>query len=110
MVLDQGLILASAQDHLERTGRLPTASCKAILSRYPDWDWIKVNNAGIYGLHGLPKGRTVARILESCAQLTEEKIRAAALDYRSRHGRLPTELSREPFPSGVLRDNWRNIH
>lgn len=110
MVLNEGLILARAQDHLERTGRLPTASCKAILSRYRDWDWIEVNNAGIYRLHGLPKGRTVARILESCAQLTEEKIRAAALDYRSRHGRLPTELSREPFPSGVLRDTWRNIH
>ena len=109
MVLDEALIIASANDHLERTGRLPTASCKASLSRYPDWNWVKVNNAGTRGSHGLTKGRTVSHILDSCAQLTEEQIRAAALDYRSRHGRLPTELADEPFPSGIRKDSWRKI-
>ncbi len=109
MVLDEGLILASAQDHLEGTGRLPTASCKASLSRYPDWNWVKVNNAGTRGSHGLTKGRTVSLILGSCAQLSEEQIRAAALDYRTRHGRLPTELASEPFPSGIRQDSWRKI-
>ena len=49
MVLDEALILESAQDHLERTGRLPTTSCKAALSRYPEWNWVKVNSAGTYG-------------------------------------------------------------
>ncbi len=109
MLLDEGLILASARDRIQKTGRVPTASCKETLLHYPQWTWAEVNNAGTWGSHGLRKGRTLAMILEPCTQLTEDLIRSEAIARQARHGRLPTESSKDPFPSGILGDTWRKV-
>ncbi len=56
-------IIEAAREYHSRRGKLPTASSRERLSTYPATNWAAVNSAGWVGSRGLPKGRTLSKIL-----------------------------------------------
>jgi hypothetical protein len=113
--LSLDLVLSWADEHRRRTGRWPTAFSGGVLSA-PGENWRKLDNALRYGLRGLPKGSSLARLLAQrrgvrnladLPPLVPAVILAWADAHRARTGRWPTEDS-GPVEGGSS-ETWRKV-
>jgi len=109
-------ILAWADDHLERTGRLPNVTNGLVLADLNE-SWMNINQALRLGLRGLPGKDSLALLLQrerghrhlhNLPPLTEEIIVAWARSHLERTGQWPTENSGDlPDSPG---ENWNAIN
>ena len=102
-------ILAAARESWQRHGKIPTINSQEEVPGHPGDTWLTIYKAGVRGERGLPKGRTLARILQPLRNLDENEILRAAQEFKQIHGHLPLATSSEPVP-GRPGDTWCAIN
>ena len=104
-LLKEEAIITAARKFYELHEKLPSSDCKDSVPGMPEESWRKLDAAGLSGIRGLKKGRSLRRILEPLrgelgfdAILTEESILVAARRFYEMHGHLPNRRNDEPVP------------
>ena len=111
--LTQGQILAWGKEHFERTGRWPSMNSKAVRGHAGEV-WRNIDTALRFGRRGLPKGGSLAKLLnpEGCKTdrpgFTEELILAWAAEHRRITGRWPSVASGPVH--GVPGERWVKVN
>jgi hypothetical protein len=114
--LTVGQILAWADEHAARTGRLPGQASGPVAAA-PGESWRAIDSALRQGLRGLPGGDSLPRLLvrergasriRSRTPLTAEQVLAWADAHHARTGQWPGVLS-GPIPEAPGED-WRAVN
>lgn len=104
--LTEALIWKAAQNWFKRTGSWPAERTIGNIPELPNCNWVQLNQSLRTGLHGLPGGSSLAKLLvfngvenNSCKQiLTEDMILRAAQNWFKQTGRWPTRRTIGKIP------------
>ena len=108
------IVEAAIQFH-GRTNKSPSQSTKELILEGPlkDTTWSAINSALRDGSRGLPRGSSLADVLEIAghktnqhkkADITVEQIVEAAVQFHGSTGKWPSGRTKERIPEGPLKD------
>jgi len=114
-ILTESQILYAAKEHFTRCGTLPTHRAREPVLGLPRETWAAIQIAGLLGLRGLAKGRTLSQILAPLREqlgvrstLSEREVQDSARLHLKRFGELPIASSKTPVP-GMPHTSWGAI-